>query len=469
MIQKDLLTRTYPGRDETLKVLNFIKDAANGKLDQVKYSRLDSPPQRGRKSTVHGENDKYLFRFQFETEDHYEERIRMANSFAYTKIIADSYKFLFESVDKRLTIKGASDDQVKNIIDNVDGMGTGIHRFAADMFYNILLEGESIVAADKRDYPYLYHIPRTSIRNFANDDNGEAFIIYETMKQKVTGIDAVNTSCIYVITRDEMAEFELEEGSSPIASNNADYVQTKNVDNPFGVIPVVHAQFSDKVPLLKPMASIDLNMTNIDSEMRSIIRNQAGLSFLVLPDGTDLSALSDQSIIFMPRGNDVQEPSWKAYPAHGLNAHFEYLRFMQATLFEASRLRRQKNEAESGISKALDFTQTKAVLNAGAEEVEKAVEKSLKFYFGYMGQDVEVEYSIERNFEVSQLDEELKILAQVLSLGLGSIAETAAKRQFRDKYITMSDQDKMMSDQELLDRDSEAFEINSGDNEGDNE
>jgi pheromone shutdown protein TraB len=142
---------------------------------------------------------------------------------------------------------------------------------------------------------------------------------------------------------------------------------------------------------------------------------------------------------------------------------------MQATLFEASRLRRQKNEAESGVSKALDFTQTKAVLNAGAEEVEKAVEKALKFYFGYMGQDVEVEYSIERNFEVSQLDEELKILAQVLSLGLGGIAETAAKRQFRDKYITMSDQDKMMSDQELMQGDSEAFEINSGDNEGDNE
>jgi len=454
MIQEELITETYPNRAEVNSVLTFLHDAAEARLDKVKYRRLGSAPPRGQRYTQQGESDKYLLRFQYETSSHYEERIRLCNCYGYTKIVADSYRFLFESAEKHLMISGITDEQRKVLYSNIDGNGNGIDSFAGRMFYNLLIDGQASVCSDmsKTGEPYLYQIPRENIRNFAHDDNGLAFLIHGSFKDKVEGIKTEKVECIYVFTRDEMAEYEYTDKG---------WNEVQYIENPFFQIPVSQCSLSDKTPLMQPLASIDLNMMNLDSEARSIIRNQAGLSFMVIPEEVDMDMLTDTTVISMPRGSDVVEPKWVAYPSHGLNAHFDYIRFLQGTLHEISRLRRQKSQAESGVSKSLDFTQTRAVLNAGADSVEKCLERAIKYYFAYLGQTVEVEYKIDRNFEVNQIDDEIGILIKLMSLDLGSTATAAAKKQFRDKFIKLDPDMARQSDDELMDSD-DAFEVNAG-------
>ncbi len=452
MIQQKNLKDTYEGRQEIKTLLKFIHDAAEGNLDKVKYKMLKSNASMSKHTG--GYRDPYLMRFQYETQNHYEERIKLANCYGYTKIIADSYKFLFEGADKALTIEGASDDQIDQVVQDVDGNGTPLNAFAAKIFYNTLIDGVSFIGSDNTERPYLYSIPRASLKNMAYDENGLAFFIYETFKQKVEGIKAEQQECMYVFTREELAEFYEE---------NDDYKLKQEVPNALERVPVVHCELSDTTPLMQPVASIDLNLMNLDSEMRSIIRNQAGLAFLVLPQEVDLDALTDTTVIQMPRGADIAKPDWIGYPASGLGAHFQYIEFLQNTLYEISRLRRQqKNQAESGLAKALDFTQTRAVLNAGADAVETAIEQSLKIYFQWLGQDVEVRYKVERNFELADFDDEIRQILSLQSIGLGQVAEAAAKKQFRNKYLKLTPEEMQESDQEIDNNDDNGFVLNGG-------
>lgn len=451
MIQKKHLKDEYEGRREVNTLLKFIHDAAKGNLDKVKYKMLKSNASMSKHTG--GYRDPYLMRFQYETQNHYEERIKLANCYGYTKIIADSYRFLFEGADKLLTIEGASEEQKQQVLQDVGGNGTPLDAFAAKVFYNTLLDGVGYIGSDNTDRPYLYCVRRASMQNKASDESGLAFFIYETYKQVVNGIHASEQEVKYVFTRDELAEFTEVDG---------EYKLTNEVKNELGVVPIVKCELSDQTPLMQPVASIDLNLMNLDSEMRSIIRNQAGLAFLVLPQEVDLDALTDTTVIQMPRGADVAKPDWIGYPASGLGAHFQYIEFLQNTLYEISRLRRQqKNQAESGISKALDFTQTRAVLNAGADAVETAIEQALVTYFSWIGQEVEVSYNIDRNFELSDFDDEIRQILSLQSIGLGQVAEAAAKKQFRNKYLKLTPEETQESDAEI-DNDETGFALNGG-------
>lgn len=451
MIQEKHLRDKYDNRDEINTLLRFIHDAAVGNLDKVKYKMLESTASLNK--TTGGYRDPYLMRFQYETQNHYEERIKLANCYGYTKIIADSYRFLFEGADKTLTIEGVDDTQLEQLKTDIDGNGTPLDAFAAKVFYNILLDGVGYIGSDNTDRPYLYCIPRTSLQNKGSDKDGLAFFIYETFKQNITGIKAEQVAVKYVFTREELAEYEEQDDQLKLVNE---------VPNELGRVPVISCELTDQTPLMQPVASIDLNLMNLDSEMRSIIRNQAGLAFLVLPQEVDLDALTDTTVIQMPRGADIARPDWIGYPAAGLGAHFEYIEFLQNTLYEISRLRRQqKNQVESGLAKALDFTQTRAVLNAGADAVETAIEQAIELYFSWLGQEVSVSYAIDRNFELADFDEEIKQILSLQSIGLGQVAESAAKRQFRDKYLKLTPEEKIESDNEI-DNDNIGFELNGG-------
>lgn len=451
MIQEKHLNDEYYNRHEINHILKFIHDAASGKLDKIKYSKMGHNATMS-KSTG-GYRDPYLMRFQYETQSHYDERIKLSNCYGYTKIIGDSYRFLFEGADKILRIDGISDEQRQQVLTNIDGNGNSLNIFAAQIFYKVLLDGLTFIGADSTDQPYLYLIERKSLQNMGHDQDGMAFFIYETYKQKIEGIAAKQKECKYVFTREELAEYEEE---------NDKYKQVQYIENPLGIVPVVHCELSDTTPLLQPIASIDLNLMNIDSEMRSIIRNQAGLNFLVLPDSTDMNTLTDQTVIMLPPGSDIQRPEWVAYPSGGLNGHFQYIQFLQDTLYEISRLRRTKtNQAESGLAKTLDFTQTRAVLNAGADAVEQAVENALKIYFQYLGQEVDVSYSVDRNFELADFDDQIRQILSLQSIGLGQTAEAAAKREFRNKYIKLTPEETQQSDSEI-DSDEPGFTLNGG-------
>ena len=204
------------------------------------------------------------------------------------------------------------------------------------------------------------------------------------------------------------------------------------------------------------LASLDLNLMNLDREMRKVIRNQAGMNFFVIDENVNLDRMSEKTLIRQPRGADVTKPYWANYAAGSLEDAFTYGAGLVRSIYEISRLRRQKDDvAESGIAKTIDFTNTKAVLNHIANTMEQAFPKVIELMAGYEGNNMTAELTISREFDTTSAEAEIDRLLKELSAGMGQTVDSHLKKQYRDKYTQLPETLTGKSDAEI-----EAFEAN---------
>lgn len=438
MFERKYVVAEHPDRKYGRK-LKFIRDAAEGELDKGKWKLLGKQPSKSKSTS--GMVDQYLIRFEKESEHSFQESLILSHCFQYTKVVLDAYLALFAGVKKTVTFTNTNADQQKSYDDNFDGEGTGLQDWLNDWFCEAMISARTpiiVSAPESAEYPYATILPRENMRNWHTTNGEFQFLTYDSHHVKVDKLAIDCKDSIWVLTPDVIAEYE-EKGNTVFT----------DVENPLGRVPVVDAWFFGGKSILAPLASLDLNLMNLDREMRKVIRNQAGMNFFVVDENIDLSKASEKTLIKQPRGATLV-PQWANYQAGSLGDAFAYGDRLVKAIYEISRLRRQKDDlAESGIAKTIDFTNTKAVLNHVSNAMENAFPKIISLCGEFDSNNMTAELKIAREFDTTTADAEIDRLLKELSAGMGKTFEAFTKKQYRDKYSQMPDDLKKLSDAEI--------------------
>lgn len=446
MIDSAKVQAEHPERKANASKYKFIRDAANGELDKGKWKLLGKQPSRSK--ATQGTTDHYLLRFEKESEHSFQESLILSNCFQYTKTVLDSYTALFAGVKKDVVWTNTPQEIIDELTNNFDGEGTTIQEWLSDWFMEAMTTARTPiqVVAPRDLFSYACMIPRENMRNWYSTRGEFQFFTYDSTHIKVEGIEIDYCPSIWVLTPEIVAEYQAGAGGKTLSSE----------DNPIKRVPVVDAWFFGGKSILAPLASLDMNLMNLDREKRKVIRNQAGMNFFVTDEGVELSKLSEKTWIKNPRDAAGNKPFWANYQAGSLADAFTYGDGLVKIIYDISRLRRQKDDvAESGIAKAIDFTNTKAVLNHMANVMQKQFPKIIKYMAGLEGNNMTAELQIGREFDTTTADAAIDTLLKELSGGFGKTFEAHQKKQYRDTYGKLPEKLKKVSDAEI-----DAFEEN---------
>ena len=303
------------------------RDSINGDLDkghvepQVKYTRVN----KWAKST-NDNTSGYLLRFRYETLESYRERLLLSQDFGTSGYVVGKYVGHTLRAGTTLKLDGFS-DEIKDIIENdIDMQGTTFKVYYQELLAENYGMGKcwQIVDITETGRPVVLIIPREQVLDWHYDDMGLQFVMYENE------IDIVNESNMeritvpqrILITRDKKLTFAFVKDK---------WILANTINNELGYVPAFDAWMGkDGESIIDIISKLQVNLYNIDSEARKIIRDQA-LNILAVPKGTDLTTLSSDSVLFI-KGGDY-EPSWLTYPSSGLDAHFSYIKFLNDTIF----------------------------------------------------------------------------------------------------------------------------------------
>lgn len=446
MIQQKHIKDQYKNRLIEAKKIQFWRDAADGKLDAEKWRVLGAGRDAKTKS-IYGPEHPYLLRFEYETDRSYIERLQLANDYALSKIVVDSYTELFRRAAKRIEIIGFSDELTEQFINNIDNQGSTWEVFMAEAFEDLLKVGLDYAATDSDEVrpgvvmPYSYLIPREQIRNKAGGAGAFKFVTWDSIREEVEGIKITEKPVIHIFTDEELAVAEKTRGH---------YRIVETVEHDFGRAPVRDAWFgSEAIPIIDPVAKLQFNLMNLDSEQRKIMRNQAGINLLETYEGVDLTQITDTTHIPLPKGADIPRSQWVTWPSASMDAHFKYKQELLDHAAYLSRVRLQKKGAETAESKTLDFTQTEAVYNAALDALVPFMEQIAQDWGLFAGVEPVVSIDIQRDLDFTPLSEKMDGLLKLLSVEWGETFETHIKQSFRDKNFKLSDEEREQSDAEL--------------------
>lgn len=440
MFNKDEILAEHPDRQYSRK-LKFVRDAADGDLDKGKWKLIGKQPSKSKQTT--GMTDQYLIRFERETEHSFQESLILSHCFQYTKTVLDAYLALFAGVKKEVTWKNASAEVQAYYEKNFDGEGTTLNDWLNDWFAEAMITARTPVLAsspeDTERYPYACLIPRENMRNWYTEDGDFKFLTYDSVHTEVSGISIKWTPSIWVLTDEVIAEYEATKEGSRVFVDAA---------NPISKVPVVDAWFFGGKSILSALASLDMNLMNLDREKRKVIRNQAGMNFFVIDEHIKLEKLSEKTLIPNPRDAKIV-PQWANYQAGSLTDAFTYADRIVKAIYEISRLRRQKDESESGIAKTIDFTNTKAVLNHISTAMENSFPKIVSLFGEFESNNMTAELKISREFDTTSVEAAIDVLLKELSANLGPTYDAYQKKQYRDTYSKMPADLKKKSDEEI--------------------
>lgn len=399
----------HPDRARVIAIMKLVRAAAKSELDIDKWRVFGTSPKDYKADGMIGnlEDSIFLPRFPFESNHSYCERLIFMTNYGYTQMVHDAYGALFSKAN--ITCETSFTPAEKERIEkDFDGQGTGLNEFCVELFGELLRTGRTPVVTDKADSVYTYYLPRENMRNWMGSFD---FLTWDAMREKSDGFEVKREDIICAYTPGAYYEFTNIKNENP--------VPIKQVETDLDYVPIVDTWLGDGTPILKPLSVMDFNLMNLDSEMRRILRNQAGLNILQVLKGT-LTRLTDQSLIEVDQSvGDANK--WITYPSGSMDSQFRYMDSVQKTIFEISRLRRQKNMAETDGAKKLDFVNTEAVLIQGAKRIEETIRKSLKIRADLLGiQNPKIDFSISRNFDVSSFSEMLDEIIKMSAAGFPS-------------------------------------------------
>jgi len=281
VFEKDKILAEHPDRQYSRK-LKFTRDAAEGELDKGKWKLIGKQPSKSKQQN--GMTDQYLIRFERESEHSFQESLILSHCFQYTKTVLDAYLALFASVKKTVTWSNVSAEDQKAYESNFDGEGTTLNDWFNDWFAEAMTTArtpiQGVSPEDENLYPYACMIPRENMRNWHTSNGEFEFLTYDSVHTEVKGTEIKRTPSVWVLTKDKIAEVE---------AGKVGQHTFLDVDNPIGRVPVIDAWFFGGKSILSVLASIDMNLMNLDREMRKVIRNQAGMNFFVVDEKIDLA------------------------------------------------------------------------------------------------------------------------------------------------------------------------------------
>ena len=275
MIQIKHIDDDHPERSETLNRIELSRAAANADLDR---SRWHAGRGEGR-----AQEKQFVPVFAIESQNAYAERLQFLSAPGWTQHVVDAFQSMFDSVEKNLTIDGATADQVEQIKDNIDNAHTPIDSFASHIFRELLITNRVTIPTDREQVAYGYIVPRELLKNWA-----PGFLTWESPQILSDGIIRFEAENIVIYTTEEFA-IAREDGEQ--------YRIISETPNPFGKLPIADIFLHSGQPLILSVAKLEHDFMNLKSEMRKILRDQAGLNILEIDHRADITKLTSTSMI----------------------------------------------------------------------------------------------------------------------------------------------------------------------------
>jgi len=432
-LKEDLKHRSEE-RKKLDKKISLWRTASRADFDQVFWKVFDSDMQAVRATGTGAiQSDQWLHRKDFESDVSFTRRAKAALDFGWSMMIVEAYKGFFSSAKKDITIDGP-EDIVEKIRKNIDNMGSTIEDFMVQFVGELLEVGEANAFTDTAtvegqvSLPFTYIIPRQDILDEARDVETDGFKYYkfETFSNEVVGIRKRLLRRIFAVTPEEII----------IGTEKDKEMSVERIPNQIGFVPVRIGEMNVyKLPIIDIIAPIQLDQMNIFSEIRNIL-SSAAVTPIVLPASAakKLKVLSTQTMIVIPDDYTGPDPKWMGYPQGSQDAHYKYIDHQIDFIFEASRLRKQTDTQESGISRQFKWLNVTAVLNQLADQVEQVFTDIIeKDWAAFTGQTLTAKIEIDRDsFGIEGARERLEMIELAMSM-IGSRDEN--QKELRKQLI----------------------------------
>jgi hypothetical protein len=209
--------------------------------------------------------------------------------------------------------------------------------------------------------------------------------------------------------------------------------------------------------LVHNSAKLEFNLFNLDSEIRKINRNIAGMNFLeVTPEfykvleKDGMAILSELSVL--SKNKEGHGSEWVNYPGDSHASQFEYYKLIQKAAHKSSRQREQKRMAETEESKLIDFAQPDSVLNGIADRVTVFVEQLIEDIGTRMGSSLIAEVVIGRGFDNESVLKALEAVERIDAMNFGPTFTQLVKADFANvmKRLSPEQQKKITSELEQI-------------------
>lgn len=409
----------------------------DGSLGDLSRSGVVNQQRKKDQGQVYG----YLFRFMAESDKNYRDRCMMVNDIGLSGKVVDTHTG--HIARSEATIETDLPDFYKEFfLKDINRRGSSFDVFQVDLLSELIGMGRAWVLTDATEagVPFSYIIPREQVLDWSYDIDGQFdFIKFKTARVIVRNFVRQIIPQLVIWSQEQVIKLEKVKGRWVVAYNE---------ENRLGYVPIRAASMGpDCRPITERLAWLQVNLMNIDSEVRQIVRNQA-LSILYGPQGfkEQMQSLSVITGIEVPTG--ASPPGWAGYPSSSLDAHYKYMTHLIENIYELSNTR-QRNLNQSGVSKAWDFLDTDSILTTAANAAENTFEGIMTDWAAWLGINTNPVFDYPSSFELNSIQEEMQNLFAGLRENLGSIANAEIKKRLRDHLIDMPDTQKSESDREI--------------------
>lgn len=451
-IKSENITDTYKGKRETDAYVDFWRTAVAGEFDKCKWIARELLKDNKYESKTRVQiRDKWLVDWQYESHHSYVSRMIFANDFAFSRLVSEALTGHAVRAKAVATAPGLTPKYKEKFENNIDSSGSSLDMFKNQQFAEAVGVGKltlytNTVVKDNIDkVPTLIDIStdiikRENVIDFAYDENGNyLFIKFNKPEMLVNGITKEVKKQIAIATLEEFA-IAVEK---KIIVGKSKWKVESTVANELKSIPAHDITCGSDVPIIHPIAKIQYNLFNLDSEWRSILRSQGGLNILAVQKGMDLDKLTSKSVLEYPVGATMQA-HWVTYPSSGLEAHREYFKILTENMEKFSRLR-SMGQAESGLKANIDFRETEAVITTIFDSIEKANTGALLDWYKYLKIDVgrdEAKVTIDKTkLNYKEISDELDDLLKMRALKFPEKWQQAIMKAFASKNINISDKE----------------------------
>jgi len=444
MPNSDEITHVSKKQKEVQRRAPFYRAAAEGEFADGFFNTLD-----GGKIA----EDRWLHKREFETVETFSRRLCNVQNYDYSKKIVNSYVGILSKVNKNIEIT-APDAVKEKLLENVDNLNHTMDSFLNAIATELLTVGKTYVGTDIDEMPFSQLIKREKVMDKLIDQTTANFEYFKFRRDKMVlnGYKTEKRHDIIIYTEDEIYKCIPLDNQSGIQSS---YKVDEVLKNGLKFIPIRQASLGlEGQPIIKSSAHMDLNLVNIDSELRDLLSVQA-LSLLMIPESAQEKiggVIKANSLIIVPDDYSGAKPEWVAYPAQSLDGHFKYLESTIAALHELSNLRRQgTKQQQSGQSKKMDFLDTESILNLMADELETIFDQIVSDWSAFLDINIEASIKIDRKFDIDELNDILDRIDKALLLRLGNEVERALKKKAVSTIVDLTAEQKIQSDLEIDD------------------
>jgi hypothetical protein len=425
----DLMIQEYKDRDKIKEKVEFWRACASSNLDSGKWNAMDMV-NTGQPAPV----SKYLIKYKFRSLDSYTSQLALSNDNGISQMIIDTYMNHWLKVKYNVEITGLNPQEKDRYFENIDNAGTSDKMYDIKIIEELLTVGKVFEAVDSEpETPenfYLCCIPREAVRNYSETNGNFDFITWDSLYTNVTDFNVEYMPMIYAWSKDS---FNLL-----VKGDNGWQLLDEPIDNIMGVVPVNSAQLGEScLPIINISSKWQYNLYNLDSELRSIIRDQGGLNFLSAPQGSEIKVMTNNSVVYYPEGSNP--PQWAAYPSSGLDAHYMYWQNAMKWLENISKIRKM-NSGESGLAKSYDFINTESLLVALSENLKNLIEKRVVDIGLRIGKDATATVNFDRSsFRVDELDAKIDRLIKLQAVAMPETLKDSFIKKFAQTELQLTD------------------------------